>query len=238
MFFNDLRPGWWHVEMRKCSVGTTTFNFRRPWICQASRYHWHLLESGVCQSKTAIFLMPKLKPRSIDSSIYLRFSKRMDIEKDVTDNLEKIRVSDLTLELKKALYGLKEARRLWIELFSHAFEKFGIFAVPKRYVSVPRTLLEVLLWLVSIWTIYWWQRRTANPVDIFVDQSQHLSLKTLGKMHKFLERRITYTEDTGYDINQKQKWLAKKCWRTTEWNIHAVFVHKSVRKQMVLDVTI
>ena len=91
--------------------------------------------------------MPKL-------SIYLRFSKRMDIEKDVTDNLEKIRVSDLTLELKKALYGLKEARRLWIELFSHAFEKFGIFAVPKRYVSVPRTLLEVLLWLVSIWTIY------------------------------------------------------------------------------------
>lgn len=39
----------------------------------------------------------------------------MDIEKDVTDNLEKIRVSDLTLELKKALYGLEEARRLWIE---------------------------------------------------------------------------------------------------------------------------
>lgn len=49
----------------------------------------------------------------------------MNTEKDMIDKLETSRASELALELKKALCGLKQVRRSWSELLHKKLKRLG-----------------------------------------------------------------------------------------------------------------
>lgn len=60
----------------------------------------------------------------------------------------------------------------------------------------------MLLWLMSILTLYWWQRQTQLSWITFF-HNYKTSIKIIKKVKKFLEMHITSTEEYGYAIDQE-----------------------------------
>lgn len=128
-----------------------------------------------------------------DLSIYLHISKGMDIGKDVIAQLETNRVSELALALKKALFGLKQAGRLWSEWLHKKLKSLG-FSQCLTDICVYRKHVERDIIVVDVYVDDLLVTATKSSlVNTFFDQLQDLSVKNLGKVQKFLGMRINYT---------------------------------------------
>lgn len=109
----------------------------------------------------------------------------------------------IVLELKKALYGLQQAGRLWRKLLHSKLKNVGFYqslvdmCVYYRHKDgeflVAGVYVDVLLVAGSAQSV----------VYGFFGELVGLSVKNLGETHKFLCMRVTYDENEGYELDQE-----------------------------------
>ncbi|OWZ22783.1 putative mitochondrial protein [Phytophthora megakarya] len=106
--------------------------------------------------------------------IYAHLPHGMEIPEKARKDLGVTSDNDLVLELRKALYGLKPAGKLWNRLLHSTLVRNGFE-----------------------------QRLNDIAVDAFFSELSALAVKDLGPVSKFLDMRVVYDEECGYDLDQE-----------------------------------
>lgn len=135
--------------------------------------------------------------------IYLQPPTGMEI---TDEELKKLGIShrnEVVLKLKKSLYGLKQAGRLWNELLdnfliSNGFQRSSVdmclyFKKEKGEITVVGIYVDDLLVTGT----------SKACVDKFFQEAKVLDVKALGVVSKFLGMRVTQRPDGGLDIDQE-----------------------------------
>ncbi|POM57335.1 mitochondrial protein [Phytophthora palmivora] len=110
--------------------------------------------------------------------IYIRVSQGMEIPEEILKGLGVETDAEVVPELKKALYGLKQAGRHWSKLLH------------SKHVEIDfhQSLVDICVYYRStLWR--------------FFEELKSLEIKDLGCAHKFLEIRINYSDNYGYDLD-------------------------------------
>nr|CCA19002.1 AlNc14C61G4459 [Albugo laibachii Nc14] len=146
----------------------------------------------------------------------------MEIEQDVLHKQEVSRVDELALELKKALFGLKQARRLWSET---PHKKLTSFAFMQCLIDmcVNRKRLNETIIVVGVYVDYLLVKaRKSLLVEKFFDAIKDLSVKDLGEVKRSWE--CVLLTPTIPDTILTKKCLSEKYRRRMVWKTYAVFV--------------
>ncbi|KAG3117247.1 hypothetical protein PI125_g3961 [Phytophthora idaei] len=110
---------------------------------------------------------------------------------------------ELVLELRKALYGLKPAGRLWSKFLYSKRKVIGFEqSLMDMCVYYWRDGCEILIVGAYVDNLLVTGTRQ-ELVDGFFRELSELAVKDLGQAHKFLGMRITYDDVNGYDIDQQ-----------------------------------
>ncbi|CAI5732632.1 unnamed protein product [Peronospora farinosa] len=140
--------------------------------------------------------------KEADLEILLQVPKRMDVSGDTVKELEATNVSELALQLRKSLYVLKQAGRLWSQLLHTRLLDAGF----------QQCELDMCL--------YWKQDGSdLVVVGVYVDDlletgtyaaavnrfftSLAMSIKDLGPVNNFLGMRVAVDDDGSYVIDQE-----------------------------------
>uniref|UniRef100_A0AAV1V2L8 Uncharacterized protein n=1 Tax=Peronospora matthiolae TaxID=2874970 RepID=A0AAV1V2L8_9STRA len=109
--------------------------------------------------------------------IYLQMPRVMPVSKETLRAQGVSNTSELVLELRKSLYGLKQAGRLWSQLLHSKLSTTGFTR--------------------STGT-------SAAAVERFFASLASLSIKDLGRVSKFLGMRVTHNGQNGYTLDQEE----------------------------------
>ncbi|CAI5716713.1 unnamed protein product [Peronospora effusa] len=127
----------------------------------------------------------------------------MDVSGDTVKELEATNVSELALQLRKSLYGLKQAGRLWSQLLHTRLFDAGFQQCESDmclyWKQDGSDLVVVGVYvddLLATGTI-------AAAVDRFFTSLGSLSIKDLGPVTKFLGMRVAVDDDSSYVIDQE-----------------------------------
>ncbi|KAG6612031.1 Integrase catalytic core protein [Phytophthora cinnamomi] len=138
-----------------------------------------------------------------DLRIYIRVPQGMKIPKEILKGLGVETDAEVALELNKALCGLKQAGRLWSKLLHSKLVEIGFhrslvdMCVYYRYKAGVLIVVGVYVDDLLVTGIQ------QHAVDVFFEELKSLDIKDLGCAHKFLDMRIEYSDDNGYDLDQE-----------------------------------
>lgn len=138
-----------------------------------------------------------------DLEILLQVPRGMDVCSDIVKSLGATSVSELALQLRKSLYGLKQAGRLWSQLLHARLIDAGlqqcVSDMGLYWKKDGRDLVIVGVYVDDLLAT----GTDAAAVDRFFTSLGSLSIKDLGAVIKFLGMRVEIDNDGGYIIDQE-----------------------------------
>jgi hypothetical protein len=151
--------------------------------------------------------MPNAYPRAqVEDwlNVHLYLPKGKNLTKEELDKLGVKNEKQVTLKLKKSLYGLKQAGRLWNDMLNYFLvNKLG-FQICKTdrcmYVKVIGSDIVV----VGIYVDDILATGTKKKlVDKFFEDAKQMDIKYLGEVNKLLGIRVTKSDDGGIWLDQE-----------------------------------
>ena len=133
----------------------------------------------------------------------MRVPKGMTLDEEELKGLEVKSTTDLALLLKKSLYGLKQAGRLWSKLLDSKLQQSGFqqsttdMCLYFKYEGNKCTVVCVYVDDLLV------TGTESSAVDNFFLDMACLSIKDLGVVNKFLRLRIKLDESKGYILDQQ-----------------------------------
>ncbi|POM67045.1 Pol Polyprotein [Phytophthora palmivora] len=127
--------------------------------------------------------------------IYMRVRQGMTIPEEILKELGVETDAEVVLELKKAVYGLKQAGRLWSKLLYSKIMEIGFHQSLVDIGSANYRGVYVDDLLVT--------GTQQHAVDVFFEELKSLEIKDLGCARKFLGMRFGYSDENGYDLDQE-----------------------------------
>ena len=138
-----------------------------------------------------------------DLEILLQVPRGMDVSSEVIKSLGATSVSELALQLRKSLYGLKQAGRLWSQLLHARLMDAGfqqcVSDMCLYWKKDGRDLVIVGVYVDDLLAT----GTNAPAVDRFFASLGSLSIKDLGAVNKFLGMRVKIDNDGSYIIDQE-----------------------------------
>ncbi|POM64836.1 Integrase catalytic core protein [Phytophthora palmivora] len=138
-----------------------------------------------------------------DLRIYIKVPQGMKISEEILKKLGVEKDAEVALELKKALYRLKQAGRLWSKLLHSKLVDIGFHQSHVDMCVYYRYKTGVLI-VVGVYVDDLLVTGTQqHAVNVFFEELKSLDIKDLGCARKFLGMRLEYCEDDGYDLDQE-----------------------------------
>nr|CCA23732.1 PREDICTED: hypothetical protein [Albugo laibachii Nc14] len=135
--------------------------------------------------------------------IYLRIAQGMFITQEDIRKLGETRKTDMELHLKKSLYGLNQAGRLWIQLLDTEMEKNGFdWCTTDMGLYHKRVGGKMVIFVVYVDDLLVTATK-ALLVKEFLSTMGTLSVKDFGDVRKFLGMLIELDDTVGYTIDQQ-----------------------------------
>ena len=135
--------------------------------------------------------------------IYMKVPKGMAVKEKEMKDLNAKTPNDLALLLKKSLYGLKQAGRLWSKLLDSKLRQSGYqqcttdMCLYFKYKGKTCTVVGVYVDDLLV------TGTEQSAVDEFFKDMISLSIKDLGIVNKFLGLRIELDDSNGYVLDQE-----------------------------------
>ncbi|OWZ17991.1 Copia protein [Phytophthora megakarya] len=141
--------------------------------------------------------------KEVDLDIYIHLLQGMKISEEMRERLGVASDEELGLELKKALYSLKQAGRLWSKLLHQKLVSVGFEqSLTEMCIYFRWRQGEVVVVGVYVDDLLVTGTKT-EAVDAFFGDLADLSVKNLGVASKFLSMRVTYADDDGCHLDQE-----------------------------------
>uniref|UniRef100_A0AAV1TEW2 Integrase catalytic domain-containing protein n=1 Tax=Peronospora matthiolae TaxID=2874970 RepID=A0AAV1TEW2_9STRA len=141
--------------------------------------------------------------KEADLEILLQVRRGMDVSSNTIKSLGASSVSEMALQLRKSLYGLKQAGRLWIQLLHARLFDVGfqqcVSDMCFYWKKDGRGLVIVGVYVDDLLAT----GTDAAAVDRSFASLGSLSIKDLGAVNKFLEMRVEVDNDGDYIIDQE-----------------------------------
>ena len=136
--------------------------------------------------------------------IYLQMPRGMPVSKETLRAQGVSNASELVLELRKSLYGLKQAGRLWSQLLHSKLSTAGFTRCESDMCFYWKRDGDDLV-VVGVYVDDLLATGTSvAAVERFFASLASLSIKDLGRVSKFLGMRVTHNGQNGYTIDQEE----------------------------------
>uniref|UniRef100_A0AAV1T9S2 Uncharacterized protein n=1 Tax=Peronospora matthiolae TaxID=2874970 RepID=A0AAV1T9S2_9STRA len=134
--------------------------------------------------------------------IYLQMPRGMSISKETLRAQGVSNASELVLELRKSLYRLKQAGRLWSQLLHSKLSTPGFTRCESDVCFYWKCddLVVVGVYVNDLLAT----GTSAAAVERFFASIASLSIKDLGRVSKFLGMRVTHSGQNGYTLDQEE----------------------------------
>ena len=128
----------------------------------------------------------------------------MDVSSDTLRELGAANAGEVVLELRKSLYGLNQAGRLWSQLLHARLVDAGfVRCVTDMCLYFRRDYGELVV--VGVYVDDWLATgKIAVALEKLFEGLKTLHIIDLGHMHKFLGMRVELTDDGGYRIDKEE----------------------------------
>uniref|UniRef100_A0AAV1UKL9 Reverse transcriptase Ty1/copia-type domain-containing protein n=1 Tax=Peronospora matthiolae TaxID=2874970 RepID=A0AAV1UKL9_9STRA len=136
--------------------------------------------------------------------IYLQMPRGMPVSKETLRAQGVSNARELVLELRKSIYGLKQAGRLWIQLLHSKLSTAGFTQCESDmcfyWKRDGNDLVVVGVYVDDLLAT----RTSAAAVERFFASLSSLSNKDLGRVSEFLGMRVTHNGQNGYTLDQEE----------------------------------
>ena len=136
--------------------------------------------------------------------ICLQVPRRMDVSDDILRELGAANFGEVVHELRKSLYGLKQAGRLWIQLLHARLKDAGLVRCVTDICLYFRHDDEELVVVGEYVDDLLAAGTSAAAVEKLFEGLAPLQIKDLGRVHKFLGMRVELGDDGSYLIDQEE----------------------------------
>uniref|UniRef100_A0AAV1VFP5 Reverse transcriptase Ty1/copia-type domain-containing protein n=1 Tax=Peronospora matthiolae TaxID=2874970 RepID=A0AAV1VFP5_9STRA len=136
--------------------------------------------------------------------ILMHFPKGMTIDTRELQELGATKIEDVVFELKKSLYGLKQAGRLWSQLLNNRLLEAGFTRCISDFCLYYKRDIDGVV-IVGVYVDDLLVTGTpAVAVYVFFASLESLSTKDIGPVSRYLGMRVTRNEDRGYFLDQEE----------------------------------